>query len=709
MNEHRMFIENGMTVDQIVLKALVTESLITESDYKNFNSYMLLEASNNAGTYYYKNRPIDRDIFKVVYSDPRNHPERMDIFNTLGYIASDFGTDARKITQNVNKQLNRILDHFNASREEDKGDEFFPLFKDRSKFYSSNRDEMEDDQEMPSYDSIDAGRKNTKNRTTKAFEKINSEDLLRGSFYADMTKIPKTRWSAFWKFWSKETSSIKGQNARWKKTFVMGYQVEQNLFYEVWYNSVDSTFTIHEPNGTDVSGRARTLNEAVSNLVRMIAQKSKEDALVFNGNNPEAKQLARSMLRSVSDGVDPRVKELIRLDDSEAKRRRDDLATAARDKKTRYQRAFAKLKSLTTSNRTVDVFDTDIEIGSGIPKEEPKQDKPTGFKKKENIVTPDVIKHYDREMTIRAELDAKRKEQQEADRKAKWNKDMIDGIPSAANNYKGSSLETDTPAVSSYFDNLPSQSNGYKGSSLDKANKDQEQRNKKMKNSAKKKSGKTDKATDTTKTRQEEIKAKLKQIRDTELTETFNDSIVDAFEFINENASFLDETDEDFDVDIQELTQNNRYDNEMDQIRNQAERSTYTQRVLKDNIMGKVYTYEETRSLKNFPPKLFGGRLFSGRKDPIILPTDKGSIFKRAKMALFGQRFRADFIIGFSLDGKVDVEVWYITEPNPDRSSAKDTISTFYVFDVTSGRVLRRYLPYYRNTLPIVMAKIGVA
>lgn len=706
MENGKVFFENGQKVEEILINHLVTEGLLTETYVKKHNAIMLLESQNTADTYYYNKRPIDRDIFEVAYADIRSNQTRLDIFRQLGFISTDFGTDPNKVEDNMRRFMNRLIAHFNDKGRELGYDEL-PPFKERGRFYGV-ASPVEDEIEEPSLDDIVFGKKNKKDRTSRALEKINSEDLLRGSFYSDMTKIPKTRWSGWLRFWDRERTSVKDQNRRWKKTFVLGYQVEQNLFYEVWYNSIDSTYTIHEPNGTDVSGRSRTMNEAILNLTRMIAQRSKEDALIFNGNNVESKQLARSILKSVSDGVDPRVKELIQLDDKVTKQEKAERRLAISKKNARINAAKAKLANLANPDgffgeRKPAVVDTDFVIGQdAVIRNEPnKESEPSGFKKKENQVTPDVIKHYERQMEIRAELDAKRKEQEEQDRKEKWKKDFFDNIPSHQ-----SPTKTKTEEIL----DVPSFASGYTGSSVQKASQKREEQRKKQTSLSKKKSSSTEKNTDNTKKREEDIKLKLKKIRDTELgkIEELNESIVNAFMDINESIGTLDEDDSDFDIDIQELTQNNKYDREMDNVRKQAERSQFTQSVLKQNVMNKIYTYDETRALKHFAPSLFGGKLFIGRKDPIILPTDKPSLFKRTKMALFGQRFRADFVIGFSLDSKVDVEVWYITEPNPDKSSGKDTISTFYVFDVTSGRVLRRYLPYYRNTLPIVMAKIGV-
>lgn len=702
MENKQIFIENGQTVDQILIKHLVSEGLITESYQKKHNSLMLLESSNTEMTYYYNKRPIDRDIFHAVYSDTRSKGTRIDIFQSLGFTARDFGETEQKIDQNMRRAMSRIVEYFNDTRRKD--DPVFPTFKDRIKYYASPV-EIENEDEEPSLENINGGVRNRKDRTAKALEKINSEDLLRGSFYSDMTKIPKTKWGGWLRFWDKEKTSVNGQNKRWGKTFVMGYQIEMNLFYEVWYNTIDSTFTIHEPNGTDVSGRSRSLNEAILNLTRMIAQRSKEDALIFNGNNPQSKELARSVLKSVSQGVDPRVKELVQLDDKMAKKEIAERRLAIKQRNARLQSAKSKLASLVRPStffgeRNTTEVDTDFVIGQdAIRMDRHQETEPSGFRKAANQVTPDVMAHYDREMKVRAEIDARRRQEDEEKRKAEWKKKFFDDIPA----------QKQTTKTDEILD-VPSAANGYRGSALEKATNRRAEAKKKLTKLAKTKSSKTETSADTEKARQTEVKLRIKQIREKESAkENINESsIEDLFLNLNEGIGDINEVDDDFDVDIQELTQNNRYDSEMNQLRTQAERSQYTQSVLKSNIMGKIYTYEETRSLKHLKPSLFGTKLFTGRRDPIILPTDKPSLFKRVKMALFGQRFRADFIIGFSLDDKIDVEVWYITEPNPDKSAQKDTISTFYVFDVTSGRVLRRYLPYYRNALPIVMAKIGV-
>jgi hypothetical protein len=36
-----------------------------------------------------------------------------------------------------------------------------------------------------------------------------------------------------------------------------------------------------------------------------------------------------------------------------------------------------------------------------------------------------------------------------------------------------------------------------------------------------------------------------------------------------------------------------------------------------------------------------------------------------------------------------------------------DSISTYYVYDIDAEEVVKRYIPYYRNALQVVMLKIG--
>lgn len=167
-------------------------------------------------------------------------------------------------------------------------------------------------------------------------------------------------------------------------------------------------------------------------------------------------------------------------------------------------------------------------------------------------------------------------------------------------------------------------------------------------------------------------------------------------------------------------------DNEAVQRRAMAAKSHFTSSAIKTSVLEDLITsYDKTRagvhlrqgrkfvdalyqgSKDKDNPSWFGkiiNRMRLGRDLGISLPTDKPGWWDQVKMVFRGTIFRADFVIGYSLKDQVNIEIWYITEP--DRNGKN--ISSYYVYDVSAGLVVRRNLPYYRNALQVVLAKIGV-
>jgi hypothetical protein len=92
------------------------------------------------------------------------------------------------------------------------------------------------------------------------------------------------------------------------------------------------------------------------------------------------------------------------------------------------------------------------------------------------------------------------------------------------------------------------------------------------------------------------------------------------------------------------------------------------------------------------------------------LPDDR-PLWDAFKGAFKGEFYRADFIVGFQLNKGPKFEIWYVTEPAPnavkDDMNQIDSISTYYVYDIDAEEVVKRYIPYYRNALQVVMLKIG--
>lgn len=147
-----------------------------------------------------------------------------------------------------------------------------------------------------------------RNRKINQIEAINSEDLLPGTFYTDLTKIPRSNHAKFWKFWDKEIASLPADRKsffgrKWEKSFIFGYQVYDFLFYEVWYNSIDGTFSLYDMKAVDITGeRYETLQAATRALFNAITTASKSDA-----DYARQSPTAQSMFRAVASDLDPMI------------------------------------------------------------------------------------------------------------------------------------------------------------------------------------------------------------------------------------------------------------------------------------------------------------------------------------------------------------------------------------------------------------------
>lgn len=705
MNKDRLFLEEGKTVDQIVTNLLLEEKMISESQYKLVTNLSILEeSSTGVNRITQSGKIIDRDIFEAVYSNVSKYSTHEDILFVIGFNESDFSPEPKKRQDTMKKTVERIIKKFNAgvAASDLPSAYILPTWGQRKNFYTNKaKVEAGIEIEEPDLDSINAGSRSKNDRVTKAMNVINRRELLSGEFYANMTRIPRTRWGNWLRFWDKEKTSVQRDRTllgrEWGKSFILGYQVEPRVVYEIWYNSIDSTFTVHDINGMDVSSRVRTMNEATRNMIRMIAQQSDEDAEVFHGSSPESRLLARSIQQSLISNTDPRVKEFREIETKQAAKAKQEKIEQRKQQEETRERLRAAARSATTKGR--DFFNKTAQDAAEMAKEQYDDVRHTAAK------APEAAKAA-KEKVVNVTKAAAEKLKDVVDYQpyhATSRDDMVD-IDQQAGDDKEKLVTPNTKGAKK-TNRLNQSVLGKLKKRVDNAVQQSDAHQEKM-----------DKIADENKRREAELKRKKelieKEARNNpylqsreELNESFGSqmSIVESFQDFAE-ISELDD-------DIQKETESKSYDREIDKLRQQAAKSPYTQGALRDTIMGQVETYDETRVHKHFNPSLFGGSLFRGRREPINLPTDRPNIFKRAKMSLLGQRFRADFVIGFTLADKVDVEVWYITEPNPEyngRTNKKKTIASFYVFDITSGKVLRRYLPYYRNTLPVVMAKIGV-
>lgn len=695
MNKNYIFIEKGKTLDDILLDTLVTEGVISETQRKLVKAENFLTESAVGGrSIRWKGKTIPRTTVEAVWSQISLFPDLETIINALGFSFNDFTSKINatqaEMQDNARKQLRGLIKTYNREMLPSEGEYKLPNLQDRFKFYQSKEyDEYrngEGNDQAATIDDINPGSRNRRDRVTRVTDNINSEELVRGEMYANFTRIPKTRWGGWIRFWDRIKSSVqqdkKLAGRTWGKTFVVGYQMERNAVYEIWYNSIDSTFSIHDQSGIEIFNKSATMSEAVRNLIRAVANFSSSDGDFLHSNHQRGREIMNSLTRAVtSRGLDEREKSLDRLE------RREDVVKRAQKIKA------AAVKSQASSVRS----------GGSITKTEYVEDN---RKKREETVTQADGDPLGDILNSRMSDEKKIREIVKASRRGDIEPEIAQ---QEANKLQLTINEKSLRASQDKLEKLRQKQEKEKDTAVDKAKVRQDAQNDRIK-------------------QYEDRLEMLKKQRDGTVTE----SLSEHGSFLTESeASVILENFEDFELqefadqafsDLESDISNRSVDAQIRNLRREASNSPYTQAALRNHIGDNLITsYSETRTDKHWRG-FFSSHivrkwlpmawLFNRRSvGEIELPTDTPPVFKRSMMSITGQRHRADFIIGFSLANKVDVEIWYVIEPNPEYSfynkGVQRTVASYYVYDINAGRILRRYIPYYRNALQVAMAKLN--
>lgn len=660
-----------------LMEALMGTGVLTEARFNIIkSSEMILEALRTPDVYEVHGIPIPWKVFETIYTDFDTYPTAKDVLEALGI----YGFISSSKDGSVKQTLIRMAKHF---RETNPDATDLATISGRMKAYSAKYRAAQENQHgsyeppAPTRSDIDPGRRNRNNTSTRVIEKINSQELLSGEFYSDFSRIPPSRWGNWLRFWDKEKTSVQ-QDKRlfgrsWKKTFVLGYQLETNLVYEIWYNSIDSSFAVHDSRGNQMTRRFPTLSETMKALTNAIVQSSSQDKDVLTGgmNN----QIANSLLRSMTGSLDQHIADLQRLDDKEQqiaikRREKAEVAAAHADAKWEDRRREAKKFGIETANKIKTQLKADISNASSRMLRDAGR---VGY------------------FAIDAALDKLKSGAIAFDKFAKTVVDSLELTPEEQANLE--KYENGEMSFDEYMDNVRNLVAKRKAEQM-------REENQKRNGTYKKESSK--KAPKKTVTSYSDVVKK----RGTTTTNTFesyvdNDEAYDAQEEV-----------------VHDVVKAPDHNSMIRTLRQDASRGNFTQSAIKNSVNSElIATYNETRVDQNFPRTILPNWINKGRREPIVLPTDKPGLWNRAKMLIKGIRYQADFIVGFSLADRVNIEVWYITEPNPEHSlskfgsgdsfSSSPTVSSFYVFDVTSGKLLRKYVPYYRNAVQLVMAKLS--
>jgi predicted nucleic acid-binding Zn-ribbon protein len=663
-----------------LMEALMGTGVLTEARFSIIkNSEIILEALRTPDVYEYKGIQIPWKVFNVVYTDFDKYPSPKDILEALGMLALIESSDDKTYRQTVD----RVARHFRDSNP-DASD--LAAVGHRMKSYSEKYRKAktgrhgDDWFEEPTRADIDPGRRGRSNGSTRIIDKINSQELLTGEFYSDFSRIPPSRWGNWLRFWDQEKTSVQ-QDKRlfgrsWKKTFVLGYQLEANLVYEVWYNSIDSSFAVYDSRGNQMTRRFPTLSEAMKALTNAIVQSSSQDRDVLAGgmNN----QIANSLLRSMAGSLDQHIIDLQRLDDKEQVetiRKREDAERAEAQQKAK--RESKKAEAARFRQETVAKIKTQLK--SDVSNATSRIFRDTG---RVGVVAIDTAFSKLKSGAIAFD---------------KFAKTVIDSLELTQEEKDNlASYENGDMDFEEYMDNV--------------RNLVAKRKAEQMRTQNQKARGETPKKAASPKKKEPPVTTSYSQLS----KPVKGGGAVATFESYMDNDEAY-EAQEDF---VDNAVNGADHTTLIRTLRNDASKGNFTQTAIKNAVNSTLISvYGETRVDQNFPRTILPNWVNKGRREPIVLPTDKPGIWNRTKMLVKGIRYQADFIVGFSLSDRVNIEIWYITEPNPEHSLAKfgaddgfsssPTVSSFYVFDVTAGKLLRKYVPYYRNAVQLAMAKLS--
>lgn len=287
---------------------LFEENYITESQYKfsytgsKFNEMMVLTEESRPG---YVRNGVTYNDFKAAWNNIEAYPTVIGIHRLLfGYV----GDDSKLVTSDRNR-IDNLLNAFlskdgKVGPPEARKELKYQSIKDRNQAEEDHRanqmGQLSDTLENPGH-SIDQGSVGRKSRTGNVER---ASQLFSGTVYSDISRIPKQRWSSWWKVFKAKTSVAGNKESllslrKWTKHFIMGYELERNLFYEIWYNSLDSTFSVHDRYGSVVrrGEGIPVIREAMAVLFQQVAQFSPEDGAILRSRSNDLRAINRDLSR----------------------------------------------------------------------------------------------------------------------------------------------------------------------------------------------------------------------------------------------------------------------------------------------------------------------------------------------------------------------------------------------------------------------------
>lgn len=619
----------------------------------------------------------------------------------------------------------------------------------RSSVYSGStsidRLDRQEDPEDPGRDAI--SRRGPRN--DKTISRINNAEIIPGEFYRDVTRISPSRTNHWLRFWKNDLKNVE-KNKRsllgrligrtWRRTFLLGYQVNRTIFYEVWYNSIDSSFAVYDRNGVAVSQNVPTLQEAIRSLTITIAQNTGGDYDVF-ASGMQGNELARSLQRSLHMSTEANIRDVMKGDElrqREAAREYSEKRAEERKQSQERKQRMDKFKnkqdaSVKRNVRNAVSSSRDAVLGASF----------TGRDYAEKAAKSAAIAAAGGISSARQGIDYVRRRLQS----------QISDLEDYMRDPAGTSRTKIDPKIADYFGDLndpdvastmakEAQANLYiKLRILDNiSNKEDDDAFTSSFEEYVKKFGR-----DAAKSPDEHFEeageaalgkvgrnalsragASFNRVQESfflsEQTDNMNDGLR---QFNRETQAAKSEEDErtkerldkvaaqNTEIDLtyghqHDLT-DNAFDRQSEKIKQQARNSSYTKQMLLKDINNSIEIYDVTKIRRASIAQTVRSWLSvgRGRRSSIDSPLDRSSFFSRAKQAFFGESYRADFIMGYSFENVINLEIWYITETNPGDPSGR-LISSFYVYDVSAQKIIRSHLPFMRNANQVISAKLGV-
>lgn len=674
---------------------------------------------------------VSFDTIETVWKDP-------DTYRTSQQVWSGFGFSPSVVHTISQDTLGRKTSRVQADYNKNSGRNPISGFSGRRSAYAKGAStDQGDGPTPPTRSNIHPGNINRRNRTTRVLQNVNASELLEGEFYSNRTRIPRQRWAGWLRLWDRRKTSV-APNKRsligkeWNKFFLMGYQLEKDLLFEIWYNTLDGSFSIHDKNGVELGRPVQTLQEAMKYFVSQITTHSSNDAQVLTQGGLR-NQVASSLLRGMSDELSNDSAEANRtsqLASLEKKRMKQDAKTVKQFRKEQVVRKLRREERVTAFN---DMVQSAARISTGLAK--------SAYKKMFDATSDPRARAA---IGLRMAFEA-------AKEKATEEKDLNRHMFSEAKKILKDTFESEADLISlvnSYIKDPSVRAEVHKkfvqGDEEDQERRRQEIRDRlksadaKFRDELEKKVKAQEE--DTRRAQEKSEKRAKKSLGDkfdilAKKQKKYNKEVIgmkddpnDVHDDVRDKQLKLFGINEAIDTDVDQESLMNEFEKEINNqatdshvqsLRKMAENSPFTQAALFGQASSLISTYNETRAPKEFGRSRFAkwvkekswlgrGR---GRAAKVILPTDPAPVWDQVKQKLVGSKARSDFIIGFTLGDKVNIEIWYETVPNPDYlkgQSNQPMISSFTVYDVSSKQVLRKFVPYYRNALAIALSKIGL-